>query len=100
LQAWKSLRLSLANMAEGAFVRAVGRWENTRFSSPEALTREVAAPWRKLDRSGNGFIGFMRALSGLAERLTLAMLDHYDRKWELFLRGFAETSPDIPARGN
>ncbi len=94
LQAWKSLRLSLGSMAEEAFVRAVARWENRRFISPEALARETATPWRRLDVSGNGYIGFMRALSGLAERLTLSMLDHYDRKWELLLRGFASTELD------
>jgi len=97
LQAWKSLRLSLGGMAEEAFVRAVARWEHRRFISPESLVREVATPWRKQDvsRNGNGFIGFMRVLSGLAERLTFLMLDHYDRKWELLLRGFAETPQNI-----
>jgi hypothetical protein len=29
----------------------------------------------------------MRALSALAEKLSLAMLEHYERKWDLFLRG-------------
>ena len=92
LQAWKSLRLSLGTFAEEAFVNATVRWEQRRFISPEALVREIASPWRKRDVNGNGFIGFMQVLSGLAERLTLTMLDHYDRKWELLLRGFADTS--------
>ncbi len=90
LQAWKSLRLSLGTLAEETFVRNVVRWESLHFSNPEEALRELASSWRRLDRSGNGFIGFMKALSGLAEKLTLAMLDHYDRKWELFLRGFSE----------
>ena len=88
IQAWKSLRLSLAVVAEETFVRSAGRWEALRGSTPEELMREVSKPWRKLDPSGNGFIGFMRGMSALTEQLTLAMLDHYDRKWELFLRGF------------
>jgi hypothetical protein len=87
--AWKSFRLGLGDIAEEAFTRAVGRWEGRRFADPETLVRDLAAPWRDLDGAQNGFIGFMRALSRLAERLSLGMLDHYDRKWELFLRGFA-----------
>ena len=89
-QAWKSVRLSLGNIAEETFVHSVARWEELHASTPEALMREIAKTWRKLDPSGNGFIGYMRAMSSLTEQLTLAMLDHYDRKWELFLRGFSE----------
>jgi hypothetical protein len=29
----------------------------------------------------------MRALSHAAEAMTLAMLEHYGRKWDLYLRG-------------
>lgn len=90
LNAWKSLRLSLGTMAEETFIRHAMRWDALQFSNPEAAIKEIASPWKRLDRSGNGFIGFMRAMSGLTERLTLAMLDHYDRKWELFLSGFPE----------
>ena len=92
LQAWKSLRLSLGAMAEETFIRAVGRWDERQFADPETVVRDIASPWRKLDASRNGFIGFMLAMSALTEQLVLAMLDHYDRKWELFLRGFAEGS--------
>ena len=89
MDGWKSLRHSLGDMAEEAFARAVGRWEGRRFTDPESLVREAPAPWRELDPAGNGFIGFMLALSRLAEKLSLAMLDHYDRKWDLYLRGIA-----------
>ncbi len=89
IEAWKSLRLSLGDFAEGSFTRAVERWEGRRFADSGSLVRDLAAPWRDVDAASNGFIGFMRALSRVAERLTLAMLDHYDRKWELYLRGFA-----------
>jgi hypothetical protein len=88
-EAWKSLRLSLGEIGEEAFVSAVGRWENRSFPDPVSLVRGIAAPWRHLDPGGNGFIGFSKALSQLAENLALAMLEHYDRKWELFLRGFS-----------
>jgi len=89
IEEWKSLRLSLGDFAEESFTRAVEHWEERRFADPGSLVRDLAAPWRDVDAAGNGFIGFMRALSRVAERLTLAMLDHYDRKWELYLRGLA-----------
>ena len=89
-EAWKSMRLSLGDRAEEAFVRAVSRWENRNFPDAPSLVRGIAAPWCRLDPPGrNGFIGFMRVFSRLAENLALAMADHYDRKWELFLRGFS-----------
>jgi hypothetical protein len=34
----------------------------------------------------------MRALSFLGERKALSMLDHYQRKWDLYLRGLPETA--------
>ena len=82
--------LSLPGMAEESFVRAVQRWDNRRFLNPGALAREVPEVWRKGEPTRNGFIGFMRAVSAVSERMTGAMLDHYERKWELLLRGFSK----------
>jgi hypothetical protein len=90
VRAWKNLRLSLPGMAEESFVRAVQRWDNRRFLNPGALAREVPEVWRKGEPTRNGFIGFMRAVSAVSERMTGAMLDHYERKWELLLRGFSK----------
>jgi hypothetical protein len=85
--AWKAMRLALGDVAEEAFVRAAVRWETRVFPDAAALVHGTLHPWTASGLAGNGFSGFMRALSALAEKLSLAMLEHYERKWDLFLRG-------------
>jgi hypothetical protein len=97
LEAWKSLRLSLGDLAEEAFVRAASKWELRSFPDAEALVRGTLHPWAARGLGGNGYSGFMQALSALAERLSLAMLDHYERKWDLFLRGLPEIQTEAQA---
>ncbi len=91
-EAWKSVRLSLGHLAETAFVDAVSPWEGRAFARPETLVRDLPAPWRRFDGAANGFMGFMRAVSQLSEAFVSALIDHYDGKWELYLRGFAEST--------
>jgi hypothetical protein len=97
-EAWKKLRLSLGELAEEAFIRAVVRWEPRAFPDPEALVRGMLYPWVRQSTSRNGWSGFMRALSFLGERMALSMLDHYQRKWDLYLRGLPE--PDRAGTGD
>jgi hypothetical protein len=85
--AWKKLRLSLGELAEEAFIQAALRWETRAFPDPETLVRGMLGPWVRHSPSDNGWSGFMRALSHTAEAMTYAMLDHYGRKWDLYLRG-------------
>jgi hypothetical protein len=85
--AWKAMRLALGDVAEEAFVRAAAKWETRVFPDATALVHGTLHPWAGAGLAGNGFSGFMRALAALAEKLSLAMLDHYERKWDLFLRG-------------
>jgi hypothetical protein len=85
--AWKKLRLSLGELAEEAFIQAALRWETRAFPDPETLVRGMLGPWVRHSPSDNGWSGFMRALSHTAEAMTHAMLDHYGRKWDLYLRG-------------
>jgi hypothetical protein len=40
----------------------------------------------------------MRALSRVAEAMTLTMLEHYGRKWDLYLRGLGEVREERGAR--
>ncbi len=93
--AWKAMRLTLGDVAEEAFVRAAAKWETRVFPDSLTLINGTLHPWVASGLGGNGFSGFMRALSVLAEKLSLAMLDHYERKWDLFLRGL----PSSEARG-
>jgi hypothetical protein len=86
-EAWKKMRLSLGEIAEEAFIKAVLKWETRPAADDDALVRGLLHPWVKSAPGRNGWIGFMRALSFLAERMALSMLDHYQRKWELYLRG-------------
>jgi hypothetical protein len=92
-EAWKKLRLSLGELAEEAFINAALRWETRPFANPEALVRGTLHPWVAHSPSRNGWSGFMRVLSYLGERMALNMLDHYERKWELYLRGLPEPVP-------
>lgn len=87
LDAWKKMRLSLGELAEEAFIQAAMRWETRVFPDAEALIRGTLAPWVRYSPSRNGWSGFMRALSQVAESMTHAMLAHYGRKWDLYLRG-------------
>ena len=91
-EAWKTMRLSLGDVAEEAFIKAVLKWETRPFPDEEALVRGTLHPWVRSSPSRNGWTGFMRALAHLGERLTLSMLDHYQRKWELYLRGLPATA--------
>jgi hypothetical protein len=86
-EAWKKMRLSLGELAEEAFIQATLRWESRPFPDQEALVRGMLGPWVRHAPGGNGWSGFMRALSHAAEAMTLAMLEHYGRKWDLYLRG-------------
>jgi hypothetical protein len=88
--AWKKLRLSLGELAEEAFIQASLRWETRVFPDHEALVLGTLAPWVRYSPSGNGWSGLMRCLSHVAEAMTLAMLEHYGRKWDLYLRGLGE----------
>lgn len=91
-EAWKSMRLSLGDVAEEAFIKAVLKWETRVFPDEESLVRGTLHPWVNSGVGRNGWTGFMRALSHLGERMTLSMLDHYQRKWELYLRGLPATT--------
>jgi hypothetical protein len=66
------------------------------FPDATALIHGTLHPWAATGLAGNGFSGFMRALAVLAEKLSLAMLDHYERKWDLFLRGLPEAESAAP----
>jgi hypothetical protein len=88
--AWKKMRLSLGELAEEAFIQAALRWETRVFADPEALVLGTLAPWVRHSPAGNGWSGLMRSLSEVAEAMTLAMLGHYGRKWDLYLRGLGE----------
>jgi hypothetical protein len=98
-EAWKKLRLSLGELAEEAFINAALRWETRPFANPEALVRGTLHPWVAHSPSRNGWSGFMRVLSYLGERMALSMLDHYERKWELYLRGLPEPARAVQDNG-
>lgn len=85
---FKRLRLSLGDLAETTFTERVGRWEKRVFASEESLFQDMAWPWYHA-RYPSGFAGFMETFADLAEALCGAMLDHYEAKWNLFLRGLA-----------
>jgi hypothetical protein len=93
-EAWKKMRLSLGEIAEEAFIKAVLKWETRPFADEEALVRGLLHPWVRLSATRNGWAGYMRVLSFLGERMALAMLDHYQRKWELYLRGLPRAGAD------
>lgn len=91
---FKRLRLSLGDLAQETFIERVNKWDRRFFHSEEELFREAAWPWASL-RVRGGFEGFMEAFADLCEALTAAIVDHYEGKWDLYLRGLAPN----PTRG-
>lgn len=85
---FKKLRLSLGDLAQETFTERVNKWDKRFFASEEDLFRQVAWPWLVHGRE-SGFQGFMEAFADLCEALCGAMLDHYECKWDLYLRGIA-----------
>lgn len=95
--AFKAMRLGIGDYAQKIFIRRMAKWEGEPYADPSAWFRSLAQPWM-MNTHGvpNGFQGFMEGLSRYAEGLSLAMTDHYARKWRHFLAGLAQ-SEAIPA---
>jgi hypothetical protein len=88
---FKKLRLSLGDLAQETFTERVHKWDKRFFPTEAELFRQVAWPWLAAGRE-SGFIGFMEAFADLCEALCGAMLEHYEGKWDLYLRGIALNS--------
>jgi hypothetical protein len=86
-EAFKKLRLHLGDLAQEHFTAKVAKVEIKVYPSESQLFHSLAAPWHVPPRTSNGFEGFMQRFADLSEALSMAMLDHYQAKWELFLRG-------------
>lgn len=90
--AFKKMRLSLGDLASEHFQNKVhmtfsGKADPKPAATENELYLAVAAAWHRPPRTANGFEGFMLHFADLSEALCQAMLDHYQAKWELFLRG-------------
>lgn len=85
---FKRLRLSLGDLAQETFTERVGKWDRRLYAGEAELFRQAAWPWLTAGRA-SGFEGFMEAFADLCEALCAAMLDHYEAKWGLYLRGLA-----------
>jgi hypothetical protein len=94
---FKRLRLSLGDLAQETFVERVGKWDRRLYASEEELFRQAAWPWLAAGTAGSagafgytsGFEGYMEAFADLCEALCAAVLNHYEAKWGLYLRGLA-----------
>jgi hypothetical protein len=91
-EAFKKMRLALGDMALEHFQGKVhttfsGKGEAKPAATEAELYLAVAESWHRPPRTANGFEGFMLLFADLSEALCQAMLDHYQAKWELFLRG-------------
>lgn len=85
---FKRLRLSLGDLAQEAFMDRVGKWDKRFYASEEELFREAAWPWLAAGRK-SGFEGFMEGFADVCEALCAEMINHYEAKWGLYLRGLA-----------
>lgn len=85
---FKRVRLSLGDLALDTFTERVARWDKRVYGSEEELFRGIAWPWQNA-RYRSGFEGFMESFADLAQAVCGAMIEHYQRKWDLFLRGLA-----------
>jgi hypothetical protein len=85
---FKRLRLSLGDLALETFTERVAKWDKRIYGSEEELFRGIAWPWLNV-RYRSGFEGFMETFADLSESICAVMLDHYQGKWDLMLRGLA-----------
>ncbi len=90
----KKVRLFLSDLALETFTEQVVKWDKRIFASEEELFRGIAWPWYH-STYVSGFQGFMETFANLCEAVTGTILDHYTRKWDLFLRGLATNGNDI-----
>lgn len=91
--AFKRLRLNLGDLALENFLSKTSKMEVRPFASESELFHSLSSAWHRPPLTQNGFEGFMLLFADLSEALCQAMLDHYQAKWELFLRGLAPDSP-------
>lgn len=86
-ESFKKLRLSLGEIALECFLSKTAKMEIRPFADAGGLFQSLAFAWHHPPRTRNGFEGFMLLFAELSEALCLIMLEHYQAKWELFLRG-------------
>ncbi len=86
---FKKIRLSLNEMALETFVNKVNKWDKKFYPNEQTLFAQIAAPWHNPYRYESGFEGFMQQFSGFAESYTEHMIMHFQKKWELLLKGVA-----------
>ncbi len=85
---FKRLRLSLGDLAMETFTERVSKWDKRIYGSEEELFRAIAWPWQNV-RYRSGFEGFMETFADLSEAICASMIEHYEGKWDLMLRGLA-----------
>lgn len=92
-ESFKKLRLHLGDLAQDHFTVKIAKVEVKPYATERELFQSLSAPWHRPPRTANGFEGFMLLFADLSESLSMAMLDHYQAKWELFLRGLTQKIP-------
>ncbi len=84
-----SLRMSLNQLAKKRFAAAFASKAPTRyFASAAGCARNVGRYWNPHYAYENGFLAFTDDFCDYARGLTLQIIDWYQSKWALFLRGF------------
>ncbi|MCQ2055441.1 MAG: hypothetical protein MJY82_09165 [Fibrobacter sp.] len=84
-----SLRMSLNQIAKKRFAAAFATKTQPHFySSATSCARNVGRYWNPHYAYENGFLAFTDDFCDYARALTLQIIDWYQSKWSLFLRGF------------
>lgn len=84
-----SLRSSLNLLAKKRFVAAFSsKTQNRYYTSAASCARNVGRYWNPHYAYENGFLAFTDDFCDYARGLTLQIIEWYQSKWSLFLRGF------------
>ena len=90
------MRDSVKKTTFGYFHEGIRKTARQTWRSPEALWRGVGSPlWNPLRLWDSGWRGFLEDSVDLAQGTGLEFIKWYRSKWELYLRGYAQSQIDL-----
>ncbi len=92
------------SLSQVTFQRFAGAFRSTRktrhYHSSVACARHVGELWNPAEAYENAFLAFVEDFCDYARGITLLIGEWYQRKWQLYLRGFSRGQLDLFARSS
>ena len=90
------MRDCVRKLTFGYFHEGIRKTAKQAWRSPDALWRGVGSPlWNPLQLWESGWRGFLEDSVDLAEGTGMEFIKWYRSKWELYLRGYAQSQIDL-----